>query len=183
MYCPQCGQQQSSSETRFCSRCGLPLNVVAEVVIHGGTLPQLEQINQKSGYLNRSTVSKFGLAWFLVLTFLITPILAVMDFDDAVAFTAILGFIGGILIMVFSLMFLDKKTKGIFDQSINQIPETNPNFLRGKTNTNILPPQQSIPVSDYIQPTAGNWRSNTEDLQPTSVTEQTTKLLKEEDIN
>lgn len=183
MYCPQCGQQQISAETRFCSKCGLPLNLIAKVVAGGGSLPQLEQINQKSNLLTRSAGLKFGLAWFLVLTFLITPILAVLDLDNAVAFTAILGFIGGILIMVFSLMFLQNKPKGVFDQNTMQFPDINPNFLRANANKNALPPQQSVPVSDYVHPVAGSWRSNTEDLQPTSVTEETTKLLKEEDLH
>lgn len=177
MFCPQCGQQQISAETRFCSRCGLPLNVVADVVAHGGTLPQLEQIYQKGKFRNRSTGLKFGLAWFLILTFLLTPILAVLDLDDAVPLVAILGFIGGILIMVFSLMFLERKPKEIN----HQMPGTNPNFLRGNIGKNALPPQQTYPVTDYVQPQAGSWRS-TEDLQPTSVTEETTKLLKDEEL-
>ena len=29
MFCPQCGQQQVSDVTRYCSRCGFPLDGVA----------------------------------------------------------------------------------------------------------------------------------------------------------
>jgi hypothetical protein len=32
MYCPQCGHQQGSSETRFCSRCGLPFGLVTDLL-------------------------------------------------------------------------------------------------------------------------------------------------------
>ena len=32
MFCPQCGHRQVSDETRFCSRCGLPLNLVTELL-------------------------------------------------------------------------------------------------------------------------------------------------------
>jgi len=35
MYCPRCGQQLAR-EIRFCSRCGLPMNVVAEIVANEG---------------------------------------------------------------------------------------------------------------------------------------------------
>ena len=34
MFCPQCGHRQVSDETRFCSRCGLPLNVVTDLLAH-----------------------------------------------------------------------------------------------------------------------------------------------------
>ena len=43
-----------------------------------------------------------------------------------------------------------------------------------------LPPQRSVPVEMYANPQAGAWR-DTNDLQPTSVTESTTRLLKEND--
>ena len=138
MFCPQCGQQQISSETRFCSRCGLPLNLIGEVVIHGGTLPQLEQLNQQSNTLSRSLGLKFGLVWFLVLTFLLTPVFAVMDWDDLVALTAIVGFIGGILIMVFSLMFLKNNPKEISQPNNIRMPEANPQFLRGNADATTL---------------------------------------------
>lgn len=32
MFCPQCGHQQVTDETRFCSRCGLPLSLVTDLV-------------------------------------------------------------------------------------------------------------------------------------------------------
>src|SRR3982751_1310995 len=35
MYCPRCNQQQVSDEVRFCSRCGLRLDVVATLLKHG----------------------------------------------------------------------------------------------------------------------------------------------------
>lgn len=38
MYCPKCGQQQISKAVRFCSRCGLPLGIVRELVANEGTL-------------------------------------------------------------------------------------------------------------------------------------------------
>ena len=32
MFCPRCGHEQVSNETRFCSRCGLPLGLVTGLV-------------------------------------------------------------------------------------------------------------------------------------------------------
>ena len=36
IYCPRCSQQQLSSDVRFCSRCGLQLEGVEELVATGG---------------------------------------------------------------------------------------------------------------------------------------------------
>lgn len=182
MFCPQCGQQQVSKETRFCSRCGLPLNLIAEVTANGGTLPVLEQLDQRRSFYNRSTGMKFGLAWFLTLTFLLVPLFAVLDFDNIVPVTAILGFIGGMLIILFSAVFLENRPKASFHSNPNQFPANNPNFLSGNAQANALPPQQSIPVENYVQPPANSWR-DTSDLHRTSVTEETTKLLNEQDLN
>lgn len=181
MFCPRCGQNQVSEELRFCSKCGLPLNLVAEVVSHGGTLPQLAEMYQSKGYLTRSNGLKFGLIWFLVLTFLITPLLAIADGDEIVAVTAVLGFMGGILIMLFSFLFLKNEPKSKSNDALNQNITEPANFLRGSKNKNALPPQQTIPTSAYVPPPAGSWQSNTDDLQPTSVTEETTKLLKKDE--
>ena len=38
MYCPQCSEEQVSEEMRFCSRCGLPLAIVSQLVRGGGAL-------------------------------------------------------------------------------------------------------------------------------------------------
>lgn len=35
MFCPNCGQQQASGETRFCSRCGFQLGVVKALLAAG----------------------------------------------------------------------------------------------------------------------------------------------------
>jgi zinc-ribbon domain len=40
MYCPNCGSQVVET-TKFCRRCGLPLNQLAEYVVSGGTAPLL----------------------------------------------------------------------------------------------------------------------------------------------
>lgn len=180
MYCPRCGQEQVSAELRFCSRCGLPLNLVAEVVAHNGTLPQLDEIYKSKGLLTRSNGLKFGLVWFLLFTFLLTPLIAVADGEEIVAITAILGFVGGILIMLFSFLFLKKEPKSTSTAELNQGLRESASYLRGSAGKGSLPPQQSQPASSYMPP-AGSWQSDTNDLQPTSVTEETTKLLKEEE--
>lgn len=41
MFCPQCGHQQTSNDLRFCSRCGLPLGLITDVV--SGKRDQLQR--------------------------------------------------------------------------------------------------------------------------------------------
>ena len=38
MFCPKCGQQQASDNTRFCSQCGISINGLAEWIANGGNL-------------------------------------------------------------------------------------------------------------------------------------------------
>jgi hypothetical protein len=182
MFCPQCGQQQISAETRFCSKCGLPLNLVAEVVANGGTLPQLEELYKgKSKVLTRKNGLIFSLLWFLFFVLILTPFWGILDVDTFAGMSAVLGIFGGLIIMLSSLFFLKPASKTSHHQHEIESGNFNRNSLYGSKNQNALPPQQTYPVSDYVQPQAGSWRS-TEDLQPTSVTEETTKLLDETDL-
>jgi hypothetical protein len=43
MFCPQCGHQQVSDETRFCSRCGLSLGIVTDLLADGDEQVQREK--------------------------------------------------------------------------------------------------------------------------------------------
>ncbi len=175
MYCPRCGQEQISSELRFCSRCGLPLNLITEVVAHNGSLPQLEELGKSNTLFTRRNGLIFSLFWFLFFVLILTPLFGIADIDEMAGVAAILGTMGGLIMMIASLTILKKPSKlQNFD---------NPQFAQhemgnlNQAHQSALPPQQSIPVSSYAPP-AGAWQSNTDDLQPTSVTEETTKLLK-----
>jgi hypothetical protein len=43
MFCPQCGHQQVSHDTRFCSRCGLSLGLVTDLLADSGRQLQREK--------------------------------------------------------------------------------------------------------------------------------------------
>ena len=71
MFCPSCGQQQISSETKFCSRCGLPLGLIAEVLSYGGYLPQLAELGKpKKTFFSRRNGMGFALIWLIFFLFL-----------------------------------------------------------------------------------------------------------------
>ena len=180
MHCPSCGQQQISNETKFCSRCGMPLGVVSEVLVHGGYLPQLAEINKPAETIyTRKNGVVFSLFWFIFFVPLLTWMFAgVFGIDILGEITALIGVFGALMIFIFSLVYLKKPTK-IMHPAFYAQSQPNPPGLYPQTNTG-LPPQQSVPASVYATPQHGSWR-DTNDLQPTSVTEGTTKLLEKDE--
>ncbi len=183
MFCPRCGQEQASEEIRYCSRCGFQLGLIARILASDGSLPQSEEIyNKQKGWFTRSNGWKFGLAWFLVF-FLLTPIFAITGVGGLPELSVVVGFIGGLLIILFSFIFLKKEPQARdAEQLIPAQKAREYEALHGKTNQNVLPPQQSIPASAYVPP-VNSWKApDTSDLaRPGSVTEGTTKLLERDE--
>lgn len=187
MYCPQCGQEQISQELRFCSRCGLPTNLVTEIVNNGGTLPQLAELDKDKSWLTRNFGLKISLSWFVLFILFFVPLAAVFisprNNNDLIPLLVLIGFVGGILIAVFSFLFLTNEPKNKLSASLNQNETAQSLNLAGnQQGKNALPPQQSIPVSDFVAPSVNTWKTpETGDLvQPSSVTEETTKLLEKD---
>lgn len=176
MHCPACGQQQVSNETKFCSRCGLSLGLVSEVVAHGGTLPQLAELGRKSTFFTRRNGVAFSLMWVLFFLLIMTPLWGIMRVEPLAAASAVIGIFGGLMWLVASLMFLKKP----FVSYSHPPASAQPVAMYGQPQHSALPPQQSIPVSSYGNPGVGKWR-DTNDLQPNSVVEGTTRLLNEEE--
>ena len=174
MHCPQCGQQQISDETRFCSRCGFLLTGVAEVVANQGLVP-----NQKTGLTGKTDSPrrrgiKQGVFLFL-LVFLLAPLAGMLTIalniePFFVGIAVVLCVVGGLLRTIYALMFESGASDAIM-----------PTALPATENRSALPPAQSVPASAYTSP-SGRWR-DTNDLQhqPGSVTDSTTKLLQKDD--
>ena len=179
MHCPRCGQQQISEEIKYCSRCGLPLAIVAEVLAHGGFLPRLSDLQKDKKWLTRNNGLKIALLWFVVFICLV-PLAGVTKAPgDITGGLAILGFVGGLLLTVLSFLFLPSLPKTSKNQGdFQNINFASPQTLTGNAATaaTALPPQTSQPVSDYAAP--GAWKApDTGELAPHSVTDNTTKLL------
>ena len=184
MHCPSCGQQQISNETKFCSRCGLPLGVVSEVLAYGGYLPQLAELNKKKNTIfTRRNALGFSLIWTLFFLFIMTPFWGIVGVEELAGVSAIVGIFGGLIMAVSSLIFMQKE-RTLYPMQQNAFgPPPAQQYTPQQTQPGhaALPPQQSIPAHVYAPPKAGNWR-DTNDLQPTSVTEGTTKLLDKDEI-
>lgn len=184
MHCPGCGQQQVSNETKFCSRCGLPLGIVSDVLAHGGYLPQLAELNKKKKSIwTRRNGLAFSLIWFLFFLFIMTPMWGILNVDRLAGASAILAIFGGLIWMVCSLIFLksDKVVYPMAPHMYGPQPPQNYNLPQQPVYQQALPPQQSIPVSSYQTPQAGMWR-DTNELQPT-MSEGATKLLEKDEYN
>jgi hypothetical protein len=178
MHCPRCGQQQISEKTRFCSRCGLPLDLVAEVVANNGTLPRLADLPGQGGWFTRRNGLKLAALWFAVFSFLLTPLAGVTDApEEVIAGLAIIGFFGTVFLSLISFMFLPKAAKA---EAVEVgFAQDQGRYVGGERGPAALPGAHSIPANAYTAPAPGNWR-DTNDLQPTSVTEGTTRIFKEQ---
>ena len=181
MHCPNCGQQQISNETKFCSRCGMPLGIVAEVLANGGILPQLaqlEQLSHKKPFFTKKNGVLFGTFWFIFLTMFATAFFGILNApEELIAIIAVTGVFGAMMIIIGSLALLpSSKLPALSTANFSRPPDQ----LQYGAGQSSLPPAQSIPVGMYTAPATGAWR-DTNDLEPASVTENTTKLLDEQE--
>lgn len=182
MYCPRCSQQQVSEETKFCSRCGFPLNLVSELLSHGGFLPQLAELYKDKKKLTRRNGLIFSLFWFLIFVLVLTPLAGISDAPGNTAgVLALIGTMGALISMLASLLILKKESKP-FEMTSRELPLSHVQNLHG-TPPNALPPQQAQTAQSYVPPPAAWQAPNTGDFarRPSSVTEGTTKLLEKED--
>jgi hypothetical protein len=179
MFCPRCGQEQAANNLRFCSRCGLPLGIISEVIANGGTLPQLLELEKKP-FLSRRNGAIFSLFWFIFFVLILTPFWGIVGIDELAGVSAITGIFGGLMILLFSLLVLKKPRTDY--QTFPTQDNFTPSFLHGSQQQNVLPPQQTQPAQDYVSP-ANSWKApDTDDLvRRGSVTEGTTKLLSKDE--
>lgn len=174
MFCPNCGQEKTGPETHFCSKCGFLLTGTATLLRTGGSLPETSG-NPKTGS-KRKRGLKQGLFIFL-LTFLVVPIVAMISVwsrigPELVSLISVALFMGGLLRMAYAWLLEE-------DSAAAAQPSQAQNQISG-AGYNALPPQQTTPVPSYVASRPGNWR-DTNDLEPASVTESTTRLLSDEE--
>lgn len=183
MYCPRCGQQQISAETKFCSRCGFQLHIVSELLPNNGTLPELEKLySGYRGWLTRRNGVIFSLFWFLVFLFILTPIFGIADVDEMAGVSAILGVFGGLGLLIASLLLL-RPASSLRHQVAVPLVNRVPSSMSADPARNALPPPTAQDSINYEPPAVGKWRApDTGDLvRPGSVTEATTRLLKKDE--
>lgn len=177
-YCPRCGQQQASPGIRFCSRCGFVMNGIDRIVAGGG-VPQ-ELIDPGNESPKKRGVKQGGLLMLssLILIPLLAIISAALDISPVfVAVTAVVTFWGGLLRILYALIFESGKPAANNIGFVDSFKHT----LSGRPAAQSLPPVTQDSAEAAFRPAPGNWR-DTNDLEPTSVTEVTTRTLDREKI-
>ena len=180
MHCPRCGQQQVSEEIKFCSRCGFPLGLVSEILAHGGFLPQLADLHKTKTWFTKKNGVVFSVFWFMFFLLIMAPFWAIVGVDELAGISAVVGIFGGLMWLIGSLVLLkSSKPTEIFQPtsaSAQNAFRTSPQ-IHAMHQQPALPPQQSIPVSNYAPPKAGSWRETNDLVEPNSVTDETTRML------
>lgn len=184
MYCPRCGQQQISDETKFCSRCGFQMGLIPELLTNNGFFPRLAEIDKKKSpkYFTRKNGLVFSSLWFIFWVMMVPAFFGIMDGpEEIIAIAASFGLFTTVMFLIISLAFLQKPEKRVRYAPLELRPSQNPS-LYAPSNAGALPPQQSVPVTAYESPRAGAWRDTNELTKtPGSVTEGTTKLLQKDE--
>lgn len=182
MFCPKCGQQQSSNEVRFCSRCGFQLEVVKELLITDGALVLPEVEISKSERSARDHGVRQGIM-LMLLTALVVPLAAMLARigilpRELVGMAAILFAVGGFMRLVYALMIEEGaqrvKQRPVALNAQAGATTTTAHLRSGYAPSALPPPQQTVmPAGGF-----NRWRTETAEMaQPPSVTENTTRLL------
>ena len=179
MFCPRCGQQQTSDTMRFCSRCGFLLEGALVLLSHGGMIPQYPASSDEKKISARRKGVKQGVLLMLIGAVLV-PLLGVfvsyapgrieVVFEFFTALAAIICFVGGPLRMLYAALFEEGAPSRSFPPPVSYAPPV----ITAPPNPRLsaLPPPAA-------NPTVG-WRANpqtAEISQPPSVTDNTTRLL------
>ena len=184
MFCPQCGQQQVSAVTRFCSRCGFPMDGVMQLLSSGGIIPLYRDPDEPVPVSARRKGVKQGGILFLS-GILIVPILGMFaSYTNATfieilaALAAIICFIGGPLRMLFAALFEEGAPNPFRTYGPPASMNAPPPQHRFMPNMS----QSALPPAPVRPPASWRPRPNTAELvTPPSVTENTTRLLDKED--
>jgi len=180
MYCPQCGQQQVSDATRYCSRCGFLLDGVTVVLASGGQVP-MRYIQPGSTKLSpRSKGIRQG-AMLMLSTLFVVPVISILSVfviggeEVIIPLTAIFFFVGGLLRILYALLMEEAyPTPGV--GNIAGYAPTGVPQLDASVRNAALPPASANPAPSWRP------RPNTAEIyQPPSITENTTRLLDRED--
>ena len=187
MYCPKCSQTQVSDEVQFCSRCGLPLQSIKQMILAGGKATVRQSKTNEDELAPRQKGVRQGVM-LMALSVILIPayilLAALFPANDrlvesAVSDTPFEKISQAILLTLFMLGLARVLYARFFQQgaipgegaSETEIPQ-----LKGSASNYALPQAQSIPVSGF-----GSWRTHRGEMgQSRSITEHTTKSLDRE---
>jgi len=184
MYCPKCSQPQALDETQFCSRCGLLLRDLKQMVLADGTTQVSQSDANKTDLSPRRKGVRQGVALMLLSLILIPAYILLAALfpahdrlvESSVSDTPFEKISQAILFTIFMLGLARVVYARLFLQDFSvtvESSETEAAQLNGAATNYELPPAQSIPVSGF-----GSWRADTGEMaQPRRARAHTTKSL------
>jgi hypothetical protein len=160
MFCPECGQQQSFEQIRFCSRCGFRLSVLRDLLHADGAI--------------KADKAESALPTLVSLIMLIAALLAVgaslIYVGPASHQMVMFSLIGTAISFVF---LLSCRPWRLIHRLISR--DTEPiKQVDSAAREYALPATQCIPATDF--------GTQVVKTQPSSITEHTTRLLEPEEI-
>ena len=178
MYCPRCSQPRVSDEVQYCSQCGLPLDAVAALLAAGGKLPVHDVEGGKLQHSAKHKGVRQGAA-IIIIGLLLTPLFAILHevlgtSEGLIPLSAIIFFWGGILRLAYALIFQAEASRG--KQGIHSL-----DMAASPAQVNLTPRNAALPPSQSIRMPNIKRSADTAELEsPLSVTEHTTRLLKDQ---
>ena len=175
MYCPNCGQPQMSDEMRFCSRCGLSLSGLTEWLAAGRLPERSADYDQVAIDSPRRKGIRRGakLMFFSGVLFPVFLGLGLLIDEGGVLFVPLAIFFVSLVLILYARLFSDKTAR------LSPPPAQTPVVQNSAFGSN--PTRGSLtPATNISMPSIGRQRVRTNELaQPSSVTENTTRLLDE----
>lgn len=177
MFCPKCSQSQISEDVRFCSRCGLPLEAIAEIVANDGALT-LAPAEEKKGlitYLRRKkAIVGAKITFFSLFLLPVAFAIALAADGPAPLLLALIPFFIGLAQMLYAIIFGKNSEHSEIKPNPAILGKQQHQSLTAKSSqTSALPP---ITVETLKMPESAG-EEKFESFVPPSVTEETTKLL------
>jgi hypothetical protein len=164
MYCPKCGQSQVSGEVHFCTRCGLSLKVVKELIINDGVAPAKCEVEvQGIGPSQRQKGTRFGaklVFWGLVFV-PVTLAFALLVKSPYLFLISLIIVLAGLGRVLYARLF----------EEVQCSPKQDAQSVLVRDSTLLNSPDVSHTNSNSFSP------SPREIIAPQSITEHTTKLL------
>jgi hypothetical protein len=162
MFCPRCGQQ-GSGDVRFCSRCGLLLNLIADITANQG-MPLGEDAAAALRRTSRPRGLRIGIIIMLV-AMVLTPLflgLSVAADGPAPLLFPLTVFLTGLCFVLYAKAFKDDGPPPYLNQPFQMKPP--------KASLLLTPEKHGVDV--------GSRRVKTADMaEPPSVTDHTTQFF------
>jgi hypothetical protein len=164
MYCPKCSQAQVSDEVQFCSRCGLPLFNLKEMVSTEGKTRLKTSQKDKDLLSSRQKGTRQGVSLMLLSVILVPAYIllaALFPANDRLIESSVSDTpfekISQALLLTIFLLGLARLLYARFFQSAAVAESTSPSQLEASPNLLSLPP--GTPIGGV-----GGWRQDTGEI-------------------